>query len=59
LPNRGPVDPFDEEVFSFTEVEVDKAFVFTLSDLKALPQRTIKVRYPDWPREVEATAPLL
>ena len=46
-PNRGPLDPFE------------KGFTFTLSELKALPQRTVKVRYPDWPREVSATGPAI
>jgi hypothetical protein len=28
-----------------------------LADLKALPQRSVTVRYADWPREVTATGP--
>ena len=58
-PNRGPRDSFEDKVFEFMEIEFDKAYVFTLSDLKALPQRTMKLRYPDWPRELEVTGPSL
>jgi hypothetical protein len=56
-PNRGPIDAFEDAVFSHMDIKFDKAFTFTLSELKALPQKTIKVRYPDWPREVEASGP--
>ena len=58
-PNRGPLDPFDDVVFAHLEVEFDKGFTFTLSDLKSLPQRTVKVRYAEWPREVEASGPAI
>ncbi len=58
-PNRGARDSFEDKVFEFMEVEFDKAFVFTLPELRALPQRSIKVQYPDWPREIEATGPSL
>jgi hypothetical protein len=58
-PNRGALDPFDDKVFQYMGIEFDKATTFTLAELRALPQRTIKVRYPDWPREVEATGPSL
>lgn len=56
-PNRGPLDAFEDAVFSHLDVKFDKGFTFTLSDLKALPQKTVKVRYPDWPREIEASGP--
>ena len=56
-PNRGPLDPFEDAVFSHMDIKFDKGFTFTLSELKALPQKTVKVKYPDWPREVEATGP--
>lgn len=58
-PNRGPLDPFEDAVFSHMDIKFDKGFTFTLSELKALPQRTVKVRYPDWPREVSATGPAI
>lgn len=56
-PNRGPVDPFEDAVFAHLDVKFDKGFTFTLADLKALPQKTVKVRYPEWPREIEAAGP--
>lgn len=58
-PNRGPLDPFEDAVFSHLQVTFDKAFTFTLSDLKGLPQKTVKAQYAEWPREVSATGPEL
>jgi hypothetical protein len=58
-PNRGPVDEFEDQVFAHLQVKFDKGFTFTLADLKALPQRTEKAKYPEWPREVTATGPSL
>ena len=58
-PNRGALDEFDDQVFAHLQVKFDKGFTFTLSDLKALPQRTEKAKYPEWPREVSATGPSL
>lgn len=56
-PNRGPVDAFDDPVFAHLDVKFDKGRTFTLTELKALPQRTVKAKYKDYPREVEATGP--
>lgn len=56
-PNRGPVNEFDDAVFAHLQVTFDKGRTFTLSELRALPQRTVKAKYPDWPREVTATGP--
>ena len=56
-PNRGPLDAFEDAVFSHMDIKFEKGFTFTLSDMKALPQKSVKVRYPDWPREVEASGP--
>jgi hypothetical protein len=58
-PNRGPLDPFEDAVFDHLQVKFDKGFTFTLAELKALPQRTVKAKYPDWPRDVTATGPAL
>lgn len=56
-PNRGPLDAFEDAIFAHLDVKFDKAFTFTLADLKALPQRTVTVRYEGWPRDVTATGP--
>ena len=56
-PNRGAVDPFADPVFAHLEVKFDKGFTFTLGELKALPQRSVTVRYKEWPREVTASGP--
>lgn len=56
-PNRGPVDAFEDPVFSHLDVKFDKGFTFTLSELKALPQRSVTVRYKEWPRELTASGP--
>lgn len=58
-PNRGPLDEFNDAVFAHLDVKFDKAFTFTLADLKALPQRTVKAKYDNWPREVTGTGPSL
>jgi hypothetical protein len=58
-PNRGPLDPFEDQVFDHLQVKFDKGFTFTLADLKALPQKTVKAKYAEWPREVTATGPSL
>jgi len=56
-PNRGPVDAFADPVFAHLDVKFDKGFTFTLGELKALPQRSVTVRYKEWPREVTASGP--
>jgi hypothetical protein len=56
-PNRGAVDPFEDPVFAHLDVKFDKGFTFTLGELKALPQRSVTVRYKAWPREVTASGP--
>lgn len=58
-PNRGPLDPFEDAVFSHMDINFEKGFTFTLTQLKSLPQKTVKVRYPHWPREVSATGPAI
>jgi len=58
-PNRGPVDAFADPVFAHLEVKFEKGFTFTLAELKALPQRSVTVRYKEWPREVTASGPAL
>ena len=55
--NRGPSNEFDDSVFAHLDVAFDKAFTFTLAELRALPQRTEKAKYDNWPREVVATGP--
>lgn len=56
-PNRGPIDPFDDVVFNFMGIEFNSGFTFTLAELNALPQRTLKLRYPEWPGELEVEGP--
>lgn len=58
-PNRGKLDAFEDAVFAHLQVTFDKGRTFTLSELRALPQRTVTAKYPDWPREVTATGPAL
>lgn len=57
--NRGPINEFDDVLFSKLEVSFDSAYEFTSGDLKALPQVTITARYPNWPSEVTVTGPTL
>ena len=56
-PNRGPIDPFDDVVFNFMGIEFENGFTFSHSELKSLPQRTLRLRYPDWPGELEVVGP--
>jgi hypothetical protein len=56
-PNRGAMDPFEDPVFGHLEVKFEKGFTFTLAELRALPQRSVTVRYEGWPREVTASGP--
>lgn len=58
-PNRGPLDPFEDAVFAHLDVTFDKAFTFTLADLRALPQTSARAQYNEWPREVTASGPTL
>lgn len=58
-PNRGPLDTFEDVVFAHMDIKFDKGFTFTLQELKSLPQRTVKVKYDGWPREVVAVGPSL
>lgn len=57
--NRGPVDEFEDAVFAHLQVKFDKGHTFTLADLRAMPQHTVKAKYEGFPREVEATGPSL
>lgn len=56
-PNRGPMNSFDDPVFGHLDVTFAKAFTFTLAELRALPQRSLTLRYKEWPREVAASGP--
>ena len=58
-PNRGPLDAFEDAVFSHLDVTFDKAFTFTLPELRALPQASARAQYNEWPREVTASGPTL
>ena len=58
-PNRGPFEPFEDAIFSNMDIKFDKAFTFTLSDLKSLPQKKVQVQYKGWPREVVAVGPAI
>lgn len=57
--NRGAVDSFSDVLFSKLDVQFDSAYEFSLDDLHALPQKTLKTAYPDWPGEVEVSGPTL
>lgn len=47
-PNRGPMDPFTDELFAKLVDPFDKARAFDLADLQALPQHEMTVTYPEW-----------
>lgn len=57
--DRGPVDPFLDGFFANSAISFDKAATFSTKDLEALGMKTLKVRYPDWPRAYTFEGPLL
>lgn len=59
LTNRGPFDESADVLFRAHEAVFDRAAVFDLAGLEALGMRTLKVRYPDWPRAYTFEGPLL
>ncbi|MEQ8653366.1 MAG: hypothetical protein RIC87_12960 [Kiloniellales bacterium] len=59
LPNRGPFDPFTDAFAARYVDPFEKAHAFTLADLRALPQESVTLKYPDWEQEVTFTGPSL
>ncbi len=57
--NRGPSDSFSDALFKALDVQFAKAYEFSLADLVALPQKTLKTTYPNWPREAVVVGPTL
>lgn len=57
--NRPPADPFEDVLFNVLQESFDSAHTFTRSELLALPQHTLTVGYPDWPRAVTVRGPRL
>jgi len=57
--NRGPIDAFNDALFSNLEVEFASAYELKLDDLKKLPQAELKTKYPNWPSEVAVSGPTL
>ncbi len=58
-PNRPPADPFEDVLFNVLQESFDSAHTFTRSELLALPQHTVTVAYPDWPRAATVRGPRL
>lgn len=57
--DRGPIDPFIDAFFNNSAIAFDKAATFGVKDLEALGMKTLKVRYPDWPKSFTFEGPLL
>ena len=57
--NRGPSDSFSDALFKALDVQFAKAYEFSLADLVALPQKTLKTAYPNWPGEAVVVGPTL
>ncbi|HKY94614.1 MAG TPA: hypothetical protein VJL84_04880 [Kiloniellales bacterium] len=47
-PNRGPLDPFLDELLARYVESFDKARTFDLADLQALPQHELIAAFPEW-----------
>ncbi len=58
-PNRSPFDPFDDALFKVLDVTFENARAFDRAALEALPQATLTVTYPGWPRAVALRGPRL
>lgn len=59
LPNRGPFDPFTDAFAARYIDPFDKAHAFTLAELRALPQESVTLKYPNWEQERTFTGPSL
>jgi hypothetical protein len=57
--NRPAFDPFADALFNTQQIKFDKARAFSREELLKLPQHTLKVKYPNWPAEVEVKGPSL
>ncbi len=58
-PNRGAVDPVNDKLFLFNDVQFDKATAFDLDSLYALPQVTVRTDFPMGGEQTEFSGPLL
>lgn len=58
-PNRGPVDPEIDKLLAFNEASFSAAHEFTLDELQALPQVTVRTDFPKGGPEVTFAGPLL
>lgn len=58
-PNRGAIDPDTDKFLSFFEVESDKAFTFSLTELQAMSAVTLKADFPMGGAVHSFTGPLL
>ena len=58
-PNRGPVDPEVDKLLAFNEASFSAAREFTLDELQALPQVTVRTDFPRGGPEVSFAGPLL
>lgn len=57
--NREPHNSFEDALFSVLQIDFDRAYEFSREDLLSLPQETLSVQYPNWPRAIEVSGPLL
>lgn len=57
--NRPAFDPFADALFQVLGVTFDRAYAFSRAELRTLPQQTLEVRYPNWPRSVTVAGPKL
>jgi len=46
--NRGPFDAFTDSMIGLYAEPFEKAYSFTLADLRALPQQRLTAGYPSW-----------
>ena len=57
--NRAKYEAFNDALFAVYDQEFERAYTFNREQLLGLPQRELTTHYPNWPRAVAVTGPLL
>lgn len=58
-PNRPAFDPFDDALFKVLDVTFKNARAFDRTTLESMPQVTLSLTYPNWPKSLDLRGPRL
>ena len=58
-PNRAAFNPFDDALFKVLDVTFERAREFDRTVLESMPQRTLTLTYPGWPKSLDLRGPRL